>query len=652
MIKPLLLLPFGSVLISMLASPLDGASEQIKKEDFITIDESAASSLISPLTYIYELKDLEELNGFSNENKPVYVKFKINENIEVLDAYNNNLGDFSLFYETYLEGKYLPCIEITNQNVAIKYEEYIEKYFVRDLAIYSNDIAIFSDYSNNTNLNKNYFVFDVSSYDLSKQETFDNLIQVSTIFDINIFSIDASYENLKGIVEDFKSYNKVVWSTNLEEDYDYYQAIASGANGLISPNFSKLIECSSKFDEAGLTSRQFISAHRGAVNSEVNENSLSSIKRAADLNADFVEIDLQITEDKEIMLCHNDALKYTTNCEDGSTFQRLTYEETQQYVLTDNGVEKNEKIPTLKEVFEANKDNDLKFILEFKFDQGFLTGAWDVAKYVDEIVRNYDMENRVLGITFFKIYFESMNEHMPYMPKMYLGLDTTDVEYKGVEDVTRLIKYFKKYTTGFDIGYKDSFSEYASDYISRGYNLNSWTFKDFTSFSKPLNFVTTDTTDEFVELVKEIHLPSKYMVFEKSSDISENIQLEVEKFNGEKETKDLKLKILEGDIDSAYLTCVAYYEDSLHNYELYSDIFTISNLEKGGLEEESKDYIKGSREFNITKDNYLDEIGELTYHHDNLGLIISLSIAIPLLCVFVGVLILILIRKKLTKIKK
>ena len=99
MIKPLLLLPFGSVLISMLASPLDGASEQIKKEDFITIDESAASSLISPLTYIYELKDLEELNGFSNENKPVYVKFKINENIEVLDAYNNNLGDFSLFYE-------------------------------------------------------------------------------------------------------------------------------------------------------------------------------------------------------------------------------------------------------------------------------------------------------------------------------------------------------------------------------------------------------------------------------------------------------------------------------------------------------------------------------------------------------------------------
>ena len=262
------------------------------------------------------------------------------------------------------------------------------------------------------------------------------------------------------------------------------------------------------------------------------------------------------------------------------------------------------------------------------------------------------MENRVLGITFFKIYFESMNEHMPYMPKMYLGLDTTDVEYKGVEDVTRLIKYFKKYTTGFDIGYKDSFSEYASDYISRGYNLNSWTFTDYTSFSKPLNFVTTDTTDEFVELVKEIHLPSKYMVFEKSSDISENIQLEVEKFNGEKETKDLKLKILEGDIDSAYLTCVAYYEDSLHNYGLYSDIFTISNLEKGGLEEESKDYIKGSQEFNITKDNYLDEIGELTYHHDNLGLIISLSIAIPLLCVFVGVLILILVRKKLTKIKK
>lgn len=265
----------------------------------------------------------------------------------------------------------------------------------------------------------------------------------------------------------------------------------------------------------------------------------------------------------------------------------------------------------------------------------------DTVTYTDTKIENFDLLNdeevRYLG--------RYIKKEVNGKEAMYLGLDTTDVEYKGVEDVTRLIKYFKKYTTGFDIGYKDSFSEYASDYISRGYNLNSWTFTDYTSFSKPINFVTTDTTDEFVDLVKEIHLPSKYMVFEKSSDISENIQLEVEKFNGEKETKDLKLKILEGDIDSAYLTCVAYYEDSLHNYGLYSDIFTISNLEKGGLEEESKDYIKGSQEFNITKDNYLDEIGELTYHHDNLGLIISLSIAIPLLCVFVGVLILVLVRK-------
>lgn len=99
-------------------------------------------------------------------------------------------------------------------------------------------------------------------------------------------------------------------------------------------------------------------AHRGASYFEP-ENTLRSIKRAIDLGADWVEVDVRLTQDQELVIIHDPTLERTTNGRgrvDDHTLKEL--------VKLDAG--KGEKIPTLKEVFELVRDETIGLVLELK----------------------------------------------------------------------------------------------------------------------------------------------------------------------------------------------------------------------------------------------------------------------------------------------
>ena len=329
MLKPFIILSISLSLLSLNTSP-NRASIQIEKEDLIDIKSNDTSHLTNQIIPIYELKDANDLNGFFSY-KPVYVKFKINENIEVLDTFNNNLGDLSEFYTTYLEGKYIPLIEINNDDIALNYIEFINNFYIKDAAIYSSDLRIFKAFSENNSLNKNYFVYDVSNYNLNDFNNIDTLINVSNIYGVNIFTIDSMNENLKEITNYFHSFNKVVFTKNNKENIEFFNSITSGSNGIITSNLDKLNESLNKFSNDGTTTMKQIVAHRGVVLDGINENSLTSISKAIELNIPFVEIDLQITKDKEIVICHNDELKVTTNCNYNTNISQKTIKQIKKY---------------------------------------------------------------------------------------------------------------------------------------------------------------------------------------------------------------------------------------------------------------------------------------------------------------------------------
>lgn len=100
-----------------------------------------------------------------------------------------------------------------------------------------------------------------------------------------------------------------------------------------------------------------IVAHRGASYFEP-ENTLRSIKSAIGMNADYVEVDVRMSKDKELIIMHDADISRTTN--GTGLVKDKTLLELKEY---DAG--NGEKIPTLDEVLETVK-NKIKLVVEIK----------------------------------------------------------------------------------------------------------------------------------------------------------------------------------------------------------------------------------------------------------------------------------------------
>lgn len=642
--KSFSILLFSTLLSSVTGQTLTSNIESQEVTDVINLNKESESSLIGSITKVMNLNKEELENDFSFTS-PNIIKFKIDENINVIDDLDNNYGDLSTFYNKYLKNKYLPCIELTSEDIALNYLDYVNNtFYIRDLAIYSDDIKVFKEYSKDNKLKKNYFIYDISKYDLSKLSNIRNIINVSNIYGINTFSINGNINNLEEIINEFSKFNKTTWSYG-SNDYFTYNALLSGASAIIYDKDNNINEKLSKFKEKGRIRPQFVAAHRGLVDETVNENSLEAIKKASEANATYVEVDLQISKDKEIFLCHNDLLSVTSDCKDNSTFQKLNSDEIKTYHLIDNNVDKGVTFPTLKEAFLENKDNDLIFILEFKFDQGFQTMSWDVAQYVDKIVKECHYEDRVIGITFFKSYFETMKTHMPYMPSLYLGLGKLDTEYRDLTDLNGTLKYLKKYNVGIDYGYNSNFEDLYFNYLARGYYLNSYTFKDLSNLKSVINIATSDNVINQKNCVFDINLNDRFIQMDDLNNLKSTLPCDFKLYDGSIKNDEAKLIILDGNKESSdSLICTLYKYDEVNDYGLYSNIFEISKNTKSSFT-----YLEGIEEFKYNLNN-LDEINELTRsnikNNNYLYLIIGLS---ALFLIIIATITFIFLKKKIGK---
>lgn len=98
-------------------------------------------------------------------------------------------------------------------------------------------------------------------------------------------------------------------------------------------------------------------AHRGYHNENDIENGLRAFKNAIDNNIAF-ELDVHLTKDGNLVVCHDSNLKRVTGKE--GIIEELTLEEIKEYTLSDG-----EKIPTLREVLDLTNER-VPIVLEIK----------------------------------------------------------------------------------------------------------------------------------------------------------------------------------------------------------------------------------------------------------------------------------------------
>ena len=142
-----------------------------------------------------------------------------------------------------------------------------------------------------------------------------------------------------------------------------------------------------------LNERTLVWAHRGA-SAYAPENTLEAFRLAVDMDADGVELDVHLTRDGAVVVCHDDRIDRTS---DGTgAIADMTLAELRQYHFS--GRFKNAypdaRIPTLQEVYETLLPSRLTVNVEIK-----ASGA-DFVQKVLGVAEACGMRDRVIYSSF------------------------------------------------------------------------------------------------------------------------------------------------------------------------------------------------------------------------------------------------------------
>lgn len=229
-----------------------------------------------------------------------------------------------------------------------------------------------------------------------------------------------------------------------------------------------------------------ITAHRGS-SLYYPENTLTSIAKAIEENADYVEVDVRLTKDNKVVLFHDNSLKRVNSS--NQSIEDMTLEEVKK---VDNGSYKNKKydyenIPTLEEVFE-NFKGKIKFNIELKMNN---KKGYELSKEVTKLIKEYSMSQDVVVSSFNKLTIEKFKE------------DNKDIK------------------TGYIISQPmDNIEKLECDFISIKYNLlskelvekihennkeiHTWTINDEENIRKIIKLGVENIITDDVNLVKDI----------------------------------------------------------------------------------------------------------------------------------------------------
>ena len=136
-------------------------------------------------------------------------------------------------------------------------------------------------------------------------------------------------------------------------------------------------------------------AHRGA-SGYAPENTLEAFQKAIDLQADGIELDVQMTKDGQLVIIHDETVNRVSNA--SGWVKDFTYEELNKLNVNKKFPEFGEvKIPTLEEVYLLIKDTELVINVEIKNGIVFYE---NIEEKVMELTKKMELQERIVYSSF------------------------------------------------------------------------------------------------------------------------------------------------------------------------------------------------------------------------------------------------------------
>ena len=235
-----------------------------------------------------------------------------------------------------------------------------------------------------------------------------------------------------------------------------------------------------------------ITAHRGA-SVKYPENTMSAFIGAKELGADWIELDVQQTKDKQIVVSHDTNLKRVTGVD--NDIIEMNYSEIQKLDAGSFFHEKfkDERIPLLSEVLEFAKENNIRLNIELKP----IGKETEFEKQVVELIKDYNFENRCVITS--QIYSVLEN-----IKKVDNNIKTVYVMSIAIGNITDL-----KYADAFSVEANNVNINLVNKVHTEGKELYAWTVNTEESINEMINMNVDNIITDNIELGKELVEKSK-----------------------------------------------------------------------------------------------------------------------------------------------
>lgn len=244
-----------------------------------------------------------------------------------------------------------------------------------------------------------------------------------------------------------------------------------------------------------------VTAHRGA-STICPENTMSAFKKAHELGADWIELDVGETKDNKIIVMHDSNFKRTTKV--NKEVYDVFYDEVKTY---DAG--NGEKIPLLEEVIEYASKNNIKLNIELK-----PTGRENnLEKNVIDIVEKYSFIDRcIITSATYKV--------LENVKKINSDIKTAYVMSIAIGNITLLDK-----ADVFSIESSNVTENLVKKVHNSGKELLVWTVNNESSINKMIDLNVDNIITDEITLAKNTIIKSK-----SSNIVSEYVKIVKELF--------------------------------------------------------------------------------------------------------------------------
>lgn len=282
-----------------------------------------------------------------------------------------------------------------------------------------------------------------------------------------------------------------------------YQALMSGAVGVISDDTKTLLDLACALPENTMTRMPLNVGHRG-IPSRAPENTIEGALYANQHGADCIEIDVYLTKDGEVVVMHDGTTGRT--CDKDLPVEASTWAQLSE-LYVNKGYENHEtykdcRIPRLQDFLSLFSGTNCRLFIEIKSGNPAIVPA--IKKLVDE----YDMYGQCSVITFNVNIMEAMRKDYPEMSvgalcSGYMGEANADADMKNV------MGFIGKTNATLNPSYAGYGENAIRAALIRGIGVFPWTFRGDAGayqnhFLWGYSGLTGDNADVLKRFVKKV----------------------------------------------------------------------------------------------------------------------------------------------------